>query len=74
MKKIECLISDEKNEFIDKVCDSEGYTRAEFNRRALELYINSLRGIGGNTEVLKDEIIKGLNSAAQPGGILSNKK
>ena len=44
MKKIECHISDEKSEEIDKICDKEGYTRAEFNRRALELYLNSLNG------------------------------
>ena len=42
MKKIECHISDEKSAEIDKICDKEGYTRAEFNRRALENYLYSL--------------------------------
>lgn len=54
MKKIECLISDEKDELINKICDKECYTRAEFTRRALELYLNSLRGIDGNTEVIEE--------------------
>lgn len=44
MKKIECLVSKEKDDFINAVCDKEGYTRAEFNRRAVELYIKSLEG------------------------------
>jgi hypothetical protein len=43
MKKIECQISEEKSEFIDKICEKECYTRAEFNRRALELYISILK-------------------------------
>ena len=41
MKKIECHISDEKSQQIDKICDKEGYTRAEFNRRAVEAYLPS---------------------------------
>lgn len=45
MKKIECHISDDKSKEIDKICDNEGYTRAEFNRRALESYLwNISRG------------------------------
>jgi metal-responsive CopG/Arc/MetJ family transcriptional regulator len=39
MKKIECLISDEKSQEIDNICDKECYTRAELNRRALEAYL-----------------------------------
>ncbi len=53
MKKIECYISEEKSEQIDKVCDKEGYTRAEFNRRALELYLNALKGINMTTDCVK---------------------
>ncbi len=52
MKKIECLISDEKSQQIDSICDKEGYTRAEFTRRALELYLMSLKGIDTNTDAL----------------------
>lgn len=55
MKKIECQISDEKSYYIDKVCEKEGYTRAEFNRRALELYLLSLQGI--NTSVSTVELL-----------------
>ena len=51
MKKIECQISDEKSNLVDKICEEEGYTRAEFNRRALELYLMSFRGINTNTEM-----------------------
>lgn len=50
MKKIECYISDEKSENIDKICNKEGYTKAEFARRALELYLLSLNGINTNTD------------------------
>ena len=50
MKKIECHISDDKSKEIDKICDKEGYTRAEFNRRALELYLMSLKGINTSTD------------------------
>lgn len=53
MKKIECLVSDEKNRVIDEICEKEGYTRAEFNRRALELYLSSLLGINSYTDCVK---------------------
>lgn len=39
MKKIECHISEEKSQQIDKICEKECYTRAEFNRRALENHL-----------------------------------
>lgn len=52
MKKIECQISEDKSVQIDEICDKEGYTRAEFNRRALELYLMSLKGINTNTDSL----------------------
>ena len=54
MKKIECHISDEKSKEIDKICDKEGYTRAEFNRRALELYLMSLKGINTTTNCVDE--------------------
>lgn len=56
MKKIECHISDEKSKQIDKICDKEGYTRAEFNRRALELYIKALLGINTSTDCIDLDI------------------
>lgn len=40
MKKIECLISEEKMNIIDLICSKEGYTRAELNRRIIDIYIN----------------------------------
>lgn len=40
MKKIECLVSDEKMEEIERICQKEGYTRAEFMRRTIDNYIN----------------------------------
>lgn len=46
MKKIECLLSDEKNKTIDTLCDKECYTRAEFNRRAIENYLKLLEDAG----------------------------
>lgn len=52
MKKIECQISDEKAQIIDKICDKEGYTRAEFARRSLELYLKSLMGSNSITDCL----------------------
>ena len=39
MKKIECHLSDENSQQIDEICDKEQYTRAEFNRKALEFYL-----------------------------------
>lgn len=42
MKKIECQISDEKSGQIDNICEKEGYTRAEFARRALEALLQSI--------------------------------
>ena len=39
MKKIECHISDESSERIDEICTKECYTRAEYNRKALEFYL-----------------------------------
>jgi hypothetical protein len=53
MKKIECHISDEKSDEIDKICDKEGYTRAEFNRRALEAYLwNITKGLVKNVTAI----------------------
>lgn len=43
MKKIECQISDEKSQQIEQICNKEGYTYAEFNRRALEYYLLSFQ-------------------------------
>ena len=40
--KIECQISEEKSQFIDKICEKEKYTRAEFNRKAIEFYLEYL--------------------------------
>jgi uncharacterized protein (DUF1778 family) len=40
MKKIECHISDDKSEVIDKICEINGYTRAEFNRRLIDEYLD----------------------------------
>ena len=40
MKKIECMVSIEKSNIIDVICEKEGYTRAEFNRRALDSFLN----------------------------------
>ncbi len=39
MKKLEFFVSDDRAALIDKICDKEGYTRAEFNRRAVEKYM-----------------------------------
>lgn len=52
MKKIECFISDDKSKQIDQICNKEGYTKAEFTRRALELYLMSLKGINTTTDAL----------------------
>ena len=40
MKKIECEVTDEVNDCIDKLCEQSSYTRAEFNRRAINWYID----------------------------------
>jgi hypothetical protein len=40
MNKIECLISPQKMGHIDTICKENGYTRAEFTRRALETYLD----------------------------------
>lgn len=40
MKKIECVIGAEKNAIIDGICEKESYTRAEFNRRAIDVFLN----------------------------------
>ncbi len=39
MKKIESLISEEKMDKVDVVCEKEGYTRAEFMRRAIDNHL-----------------------------------
>ena len=39
MKKIQCEISDQKMKFIDGICQENGYTYAEFTRRAIDFYI-----------------------------------
>jgi hypothetical protein len=39
MKKIQCFLSEEKMGVIDSICEKNGYTRAELNRRALDLYL-----------------------------------
>ncbi len=61
MKKIESYISDEKSKQIDEICNKEGYTRAEFNRRALELYLDTLQGISTTTTINVNDIIKNLS-------------
>ena len=42
MKKIECLISDDKMAWIDSVCKKNGYTYAEFNRRAIDFALTKM--------------------------------
>ena len=39
MKRIECLISDDISNAVDKIVEYRQQTRAEFNRRAIENYI-----------------------------------
>ncbi len=40
MKKIECQIADRIMKKIDDICDENGYTHAEFNRKAIEEYLD----------------------------------
>ncbi len=40
MKKVECLITEEKSSIIDEFCEKEGYTRAELLRRIIDLYLD----------------------------------
>jgi len=40
MKKIECQISEEKMNQVDTLCQRNGYTYAEFNRRAIDVFLN----------------------------------
>ncbi len=42
MKKIESYMSDDKFDDINKICEKEGYTKAEFNRRALEYFLDKI--------------------------------
>lgn len=55
MKKIEAFISDEKIKTLDKVCEKECYTRAEFLRRAIDEYLKNLQNINmyGNINIGK---------------------
>lgn len=39
-KKIACLISDSQMKKIDFVCRQQGYSKAEFTRKALRLYVS----------------------------------
>lgn len=39
MNKIECLVSEQKMTIINNICSAENYTRAEFNRRAIDYYL-----------------------------------
>ncbi len=42
MKKIECQISENISSCIDKLCENYNWNRAEFNRRAIEEFVNQL--------------------------------
>lgn len=42
MNRITCIVSDEMMENINKICKQNHFTRAEFNRRAIEDYINEV--------------------------------
>ncbi len=42
MKKIECKISESTASVIKKICTVKGYTYAEFTRRALDAYVDSI--------------------------------
>ena len=53
MKKIECLISDKNMKLIEIICEQNGYTYAEFNRRAIDAYLGKLDVIESNNLVEK---------------------
>lgn len=68
MKKIECMISDEKMKQIDEYCNKEGYTYAEFNRRAIDSMIlhieNSISDLDMNAFILS-KVINSTKEEAQ---------
>lgn len=41
MKRIECYISDDVSQVVDKLRKPSNQTRAEFNRQAIEQYIDN---------------------------------
>ena len=56
LKKIESFIPERKMLVVDYICKANGYTRAEFMRRALDDFLNkSLKSKIGNTD-LDDKI------------------
>lgn len=52
--KIECQLGKEINDCVDKICEQKKFTRAEFNRRAVEFYIDFLL----ETRIKKEDKIK----------------
>lgn len=59
MKRIECLISDEFDEIVDKLRKPLNQSRAQFNRTAIEEYIKNQLEIQVK---LQDKIKKFLNN------------
>ena len=58
MKKIECLISDPKMKLIDSICNENGYTYAEFNRRAIDFYLGKSDSLEYSTDLEKESFKK----------------
>jgi hypothetical protein len=58
MKRITCIVSDEKMKLIDTICKDNHYTHAEFNRRAIDCWIDEwvlARGKNGSFSPIKKE-------------------
>jgi len=64
MKKIECLVSQEKAVEIDEVCDKEGYTRAEFTRRAIDHYLINKKSAAEIGDAIRNATINVLIESA----------
>ncbi len=58
MTKIECLIGNELNEVVNKLRKQAGQTRAEFNRQALNHYVDNQLTIKPQFESKLKEFLK----------------
>ncbi len=59
MKKIECLLSGKQKKKIEQICQENNYTYSEFNRRALDCYIQYFDDKGNHHDfytIIKNQI------------------